>query len=207
MNPTQSGVSVANGGALSGYAWGEGLGWVNFSGTSINCSGEFSGSATGDAVGTLTFDCTNCSVTTDYRPVDCRTSPSCGDGACNGSENCSSCSVDCGLCGTSSRTVCDTTTHRCVLVSGGGEDECDVIDSLCCDPHGDLNWSGVINGQDLSILLTNWRQTVNWTRTPHISPPYNECADITHASPALTLPIGTVNGQDFSIMLTYWGRK
>lgn len=73
MAPTNGGVLVSASGALSGYAWSSGLGWVNFSGVSINSSGKFTGSASGTLVGTLTFDCTNCSVVTDYRPVNFRT--------------------------------------------------------------------------------------------------------------------------------------
>lgn len=74
MAPTNGGVLVAANGALSGYAWGASLGWINFSGVSINSSGKFIGQASGSIIGTLTFDCTNCSVVTDYRPSDFRSS-------------------------------------------------------------------------------------------------------------------------------------
>lgn len=73
MAPTNGGITIAANGALSGYAWGSGLGWINFSGVTINSSGRFVGTASGANVGTLTFDCTNCSVTTDYRPSSSRT--------------------------------------------------------------------------------------------------------------------------------------
>ncbi len=73
MAPTNGGVTVAANGTLSGYVWGSGLGWVNFSGVSINSSGKFTGQANGTTIGTLTFDCTNCNVTTDYRPQNFRT--------------------------------------------------------------------------------------------------------------------------------------
>lgn len=73
MAPTNGGITIATNGALSGYAWGSGLGWINFSGVTINASGRFVGTASGANVGTLTFDCTNCSVTTDYRPSSSRT--------------------------------------------------------------------------------------------------------------------------------------
>ncbi len=76
MAPTIGGVAVTANGALSGYAWGSGLGWIKFSGASINSSGKFIGQATSAAIGTLTFDCDNCSVTTDYRPQNFRTTPS-----------------------------------------------------------------------------------------------------------------------------------
>lgn len=82
MNPTNGGVSVAASGALSGYAWNTNLGWINFSSVSINSSGKFTGQASGTIIGTLTFDCTNCNVTTDYRPSSFRTTapPSSGGG-------------------------------------------------------------------------------------------------------------------------------
>ncbi len=73
LAPTNGGVAVAASGALSGYAWGSSLGWINFSGVSINSSGKFIGQATGAVIGTLTFDCDNCNVTTDYRPQNFRT--------------------------------------------------------------------------------------------------------------------------------------
>ncbi len=73
MDPDNGGVAVAASGALSGYAWGSSLGWINFSGVSINSSGKFTGTATGSNIGTLTFDCTNCNVTTDFRPANFRT--------------------------------------------------------------------------------------------------------------------------------------
>lgn len=68
MAPANGGVSIAANGALSGYAWGTNLGWINFSSASINSSGKFTGQATGTVIGALTFDCTNCNVSTDYRP-------------------------------------------------------------------------------------------------------------------------------------------
>ncbi len=73
MAPTNGGVTVAANGALSGYAWGSSFGWINFSGVSINSAGKFIGNATGTVIGTLTFDCDNCSVVTDYRPQNFRT--------------------------------------------------------------------------------------------------------------------------------------
>lgn len=77
LNPAQSGVVNDGSGNLSGYAWGENLGWINFSGVIINSSGKFTGTATGDNVGTINFDCTNCNVTTDWRPRSTR--PQCNN--------------------------------------------------------------------------------------------------------------------------------
>jgi hypothetical protein len=114
MAPTNSGVSINTSGALSGSAWGENTGWINFDGSAINCSGQFTGTASGDTVGTVTFTCTtnaNCNVITDYRPQSCRggggggpgpiTPPIptyCGDDTCNGFEGCGNCPEDCGSC-------------------------------------------------------------------------------------------------------------
>jgi hypothetical protein len=99
LNPTQSGVANNAEGTLSGYAWNEGTGWINFSGVTVNSSGVFAGTATGDNDVDIYFSCDNCNVTTDWRPASSRTEVSCGDGTCNGSETCSSCSADCGTCG------------------------------------------------------------------------------------------------------------
>ena len=62
-------------GILSGYAWGQELGWIDFSGVTINSSGQFAGEATGDSVGIINFDltkCTNCGVKTDWKPLSAR---------------------------------------------------------------------------------------------------------------------------------------
>ncbi|MEI9966551.1 MAG: hypothetical protein WDN67_02795 [Candidatus Moraniibacteriota bacterium] len=72
MSPANGGVAVADNGSLSGSAWGEGLGWIDFSNVSIDATGLFVGTATGDQVGTINFNCANCSVRTDYRAVDFR---------------------------------------------------------------------------------------------------------------------------------------
>ncbi|MEW5907863.1 MAG: hypothetical protein AB1643_01635 [Patescibacteria group bacterium] len=100
LSPTNSGVTNNGEGNLVGYAWAENLGWIDFDNVSINASGKFTGAASGDISGVITFDCANCDVRTDWRPQSARTpTPTCGDGTCNGSETCSSCSADCGSCG------------------------------------------------------------------------------------------------------------
>ncbi len=67
FNPAQGGVFNDGSGNLSGSAWGEGLGWIDFGNVSINpTTGQFSGTATGTLVGTLTFDCGFCDVRTDW---------------------------------------------------------------------------------------------------------------------------------------------
>lgn len=89
--PTKSGVTNDGTGALSGYAWSSNIGWINFSGVTVSSSGVFSGTATGENAGTINFSCSNCNVTTDWRPDGYR----CGDGICNGTESCQSCHADC----------------------------------------------------------------------------------------------------------------
>jgi uncharacterized membrane protein len=148
MSPTNSGVSVSASGALSGSAWGQNTGWIDFSGTSISCSGEFTGTAVGNTIGTITFDCTNCNVTTDYRPSSCRTSvPPPGGG---------------------SHLICDNGTHKCVTASWGGSNECETAGEYCCDPHGDLDFDKAIGYKDLSIMAHYWSN----------SPPSYKCPDI-----------------------------
>jgi hypothetical protein len=68
LSPNASGVKNDGTGILSGYAWGENTGYIDFSGVRINAQGVFTGTATGDIVGSLTFDCTNCRVSTTWRP-------------------------------------------------------------------------------------------------------------------------------------------
>ena len=77
FSPSNSGQGVLNttSGNLSGQAWVASLGWLNMSGVSINSSGKFTGTAgvQGSDVGRISFDCTNCNVTTDWRPLSART--------------------------------------------------------------------------------------------------------------------------------------
>jgi hypothetical protein len=68
LNPTRGGIKNDGLGHLSGQAWGENTGWIDFSGVSINASGRFTGAATGAIAGTITFDCSQCMVSTDWRP-------------------------------------------------------------------------------------------------------------------------------------------
>lgn len=150
MAPTNSGVVPDASGAFSGYAWGESTGWINFTGTSVNCSGVFSGSATGDTIGTLTFDCANCSVTSDYRPANCRGGPpppppSCGDTLCNGDETCATCPADCGECpafcgdglcnGDETCATCEADCGACPAICGdascNGEETCETCEIDC----------------------------------------------------------------------------
>ena len=75
LNPTTSGVTNNAEGVLSGSAWGENIGWINFSGVTIGSTGLFFGTATGDNTGTVNFSCTNCLVQTDWRPASTRITP------------------------------------------------------------------------------------------------------------------------------------
>ncbi len=72
LNPTNSGVKNNAEGVLSGSAWGENIGWVNFTGVTINGSGIFTGAATGDNTGIVNFSCLHCLVQTDWRPASSR---------------------------------------------------------------------------------------------------------------------------------------
>ena len=73
LNPANSGVTNNAEGTLSGSAWGENIGWINFSGVTISSAGLFAGTATGDNTGSINFSCTNCLVQTDWRPASTRT--------------------------------------------------------------------------------------------------------------------------------------
>jgi hypothetical protein len=72
FSPTNSGQGVTNttSGTLGGSAWSEQLGWIDMTGVSINSSGTFTGTAgTADTNGgRIKFDCTNCNVSTTWRP-------------------------------------------------------------------------------------------------------------------------------------------
>jgi len=77
LHPSQSGVTVDANGNLSGSAWMQGTGWINFTGALVNSSGVFTGTtATGDNGVAINFSCSQCHVTTDYRPSNFRTSGS-----------------------------------------------------------------------------------------------------------------------------------
>lgn len=76
LNPTNGGVVNNSEGTLSGKAWLEGIGWINFSGVSISSTGVFSGTATGDNSTSFNFSCDHCSMTTDWRPASSRTTSS-----------------------------------------------------------------------------------------------------------------------------------
>ncbi len=94
LSPTNSGVANNAEGTLSGRAFAEGTGWINFSGVTISSTGAFSGTATGDNSVNIYFSCSNCNVATDWRPQSNR----CGDGRCLGTEGCTTCPSDCGVC-------------------------------------------------------------------------------------------------------------
>ncbi len=232
LNPVNSGVVNDGSGVLSGNAWGEKLGWINFSGTTIVSSGSseyYRNTATGNIVGTINFSCTNCNVNTTWVP-----SVSCGDGSCNGTETSCTCPQDCpGICGgggpASGHSECDYVAQQCKSLSTGtaSDSTCTIGDNskcMLCSPHGDINKNGKMGIRDFSMLLTNWGQIFDWSKNPplpapdypppyHLSPPYteppyNKCADISHANLAATdlkyAATGTVDITDFSIMLHWW---
>lgn len=73
FSPANGGVTNTTAGTLGGYAWDEGGGWVSFTGVTIDTNGRFHGTATGGTVKgvsyVINFDCTNCNVSTDWRPT------------------------------------------------------------------------------------------------------------------------------------------
>ncbi len=84
LNATQSGVDNNSEGTLSAKAWGEQIGWINFSGVTVSSAGAFSGTATVDEGGSIAFGCTNCNVTTDWRPASTRDGGGGGSGSGTG---------------------------------------------------------------------------------------------------------------------------
>jgi len=67
LNPTNGGVKNNGEGTLSGKAFGEQLGWIDFNGVTISSSGSFSGTASADNGGSISFSCANCNVSTGWR--------------------------------------------------------------------------------------------------------------------------------------------
>lgn len=74
LSPDNGGVKNDGEGNLSGSAWGQNVGWVDFDGVSINSEGLFRGVAYGDVIGSLSFDCGQCLVLTDWRARSIRSS-------------------------------------------------------------------------------------------------------------------------------------
>src|SRR5882672_8059266 len=70
LNPSSS-VYVHNDGQgnLSGYAWGEGVGYINFAGVTIDSLGYFHGFATTDDGSKISFNClnTNTCASSDFK--------------------------------------------------------------------------------------------------------------------------------------------
>ena len=87
MRRVTSGIKNNGSGVLSGYAWGDNVGWINFVGVSINSNGYFSGAASGDVSGQIRFSCLdgngndNCQVLTTWRPGGASTISGSGGGA------------------------------------------------------------------------------------------------------------------------------
>lgn len=69
LSPASSGVKNDGSGNLSGSAWGEQTGYIDFSGVVISSSGTFTGQASGTIAGRINFSCDHCNVvTTDWLP-------------------------------------------------------------------------------------------------------------------------------------------
>ena len=79
LNPggEYGGVTNDSEGNLGGYAWNALLGPISFDGVTITDEGVFQGIGAGsDSIaGRITFDCDDCSVETDWRPADLRSTP------------------------------------------------------------------------------------------------------------------------------------
>ncbi|MEY4346635.1 MAG: hypothetical protein RJA68_138, partial [Actinomycetota bacterium] len=82
----ERGINLHVDGCLGGFilAWGQDLGWGDYSGVTIDGNGVFHGSVINVNLHSpsLTFDCTECSVITDWRPVSVRNG---GGGGSSGS--------------------------------------------------------------------------------------------------------------------------
>ena len=77
LSPTNGGVTNS-GGALSGSAWGQNVGWIDFSGVTIDANSRFHGHTVAQPnFGAMTFDCDHCDVATSWRA----SAPSSGGGA------------------------------------------------------------------------------------------------------------------------------
>jgi hypothetical protein len=69
-------------GTLSGFAWGEQIGWIDFTGVTIDANGNFLGFASTTHQGKISFNCSNTAscansdfkVATDWRPYSVRIS-------------------------------------------------------------------------------------------------------------------------------------
>jgi hypothetical protein len=85
LSPTNGGVTNDGAGNLGGNAWSSGLGWISFSGVTINSSGQFTGvvGTRGSTAGRINFGCSNCNVTTDWRPASVRNGNSNNNGGNN----------------------------------------------------------------------------------------------------------------------------
>ncbi|MFH1187481.1 MAG: Ig-like domain-containing protein, partial [bacterium] len=85
LNPSVSGVANDGEGNLSGSAWGENTGLIDFSGVTIDSDGDFNGYANGTITGRINFNCANSDVCdnldykvrTDWRPRSVR--PACNN--------------------------------------------------------------------------------------------------------------------------------
>jgi len=155
LAPTQAGVTNDGNGTLGGYAWNENIGWINFSGVTINNSGMFAGVATTADEGTINFNCSECIVTTDWRPASVRngssTAPVSGGGGGGGSAISSSSipySANCGMADFN----CDGRVNLIdlsILLSHYGQ-------SVSANSPYDLDRSGTIDFPDISILMYYW---------------------------------------------------
>jgi hypothetical protein len=158
LAPTHGGVTNDGNGTLGGYAWNENAGWINFSGVTINDSGMFSGVATTTNEGTIDFNCSECVVTTDWRPVSVRNAtgtPPVSGGGGGGLYI----PLEISTSSLPHSTTCGIADFNC-------DGRVDIIDlSILLSHYGqsvspnspyDLDHSGAVDFSDISILMYHW---------------------------------------------------
>lgn len=190
FNPTRAGVFNNGNGTLSGSAWGEDLGYIDFSHVSIDANGRFAGTATGTDIGTLTFDCpTYCDVETDWRPtVVVHNGGGGGGGGGGGSFPCPT-----GTTGTYPNCVTAPAAPPEPVSPKFGEfgtKPGDLTPSRA-DPYPD----GHIDALDFNVLMVHWGE-----RAGDAS---KTCGDKILADVNCD---GVVDILDFNLLMVYWGK-
>ena len=137
-------------------AWGQGAEWIE-----SGVEEQFNKTLTVNTPGTYIWKVvvywgTEKSVAAlQFDAVSGVTPPACGDGSCNGSETCSICPADCGVCGGGG--------------GGGGGGVLTPTPTPAVCSGADFNHDGIVNSVDFSILLYFWKT----------QPPFrNSCVDI-----------------------------
>ncbi len=165
--PPTAGVTNNREGDLAGYAWSQNFGWINFNGVAIDTGGLFSG----DAIilldnSRIRFNCAtecgayNFSVTTDWRPVSVRPSPSAGSYNRPPGRSTPIPALPTPDLPTELPPAC---SNRADLNCDGQVNLKDFSVFLALGPRtgpnpADLNNDNQVNSRDLSMLLASWTQ-------------------------------------------------